>query len=423
MSAVLTSLEWLSGLEFHGIKLGLENITRLLSLAGNPHHAWPSVHVAGTNGKGSVVAFVDAMLRAAGLKVGRFTSPHLCDIRERFIVNGELIGQCELEEDAEFFRATTENWEHPPTFFEVNTAIAFRHFQRHAVDIAVVEVGMGGRFDSTNVIIPWATAITNIALEHTKYLGDTLEKIAFEKAGILKPGVPLVCAETAPGPADVIRTRAEELACPARWLGEDFHFRLDNGGFRYERGPFNIGPVPLGLTGTFQGANAALAVALAEHLREHVPLLDENAIAFGLRHAKWPCRMERVLESPPVIVDVAHNPAGIRELARSLSGPHVVVLAVAADKNAAEMIEAVKSFARPLILTQFTGRRALPVDDLCAAAGGWEHLRADTLDEAIRLGMDHASNDTPLLIAGSLFTAGEARRTLIEQYGAAPLRF
>jgi dihydrofolate synthase/folylpolyglutamate synthase len=423
MQAVLTSLEWLSGLEFHGIKLGLENITRLLTLAGNPHYAWRSVHVAGTNGKGSVVAFVDTMLRAAGLKVGRFTSPHLCDIRERFIVNGALISPRELEDDAEFFRAATESWEHPPTFFEVNTAIAFRHFQRHAVDIAVVEVGMGGRFDSTNIITPWATAITNIALEHTKYLGDTLEAIAFEKAGILKPGVPMVCAETAPGPGWVIRARAEELACPIRWLGEDFQFTLKNGEFRYESERLSLGPVALGLAGAFQGANAAVAVGLAELVREHIPALDDAAMAAGLREAKWPCRLEQVLDSPPVIVDVAHNPAGIRELARSLSGPHVVVLAVAADKNAAEMVEAVKPLARPLILTQFTGRRALPADALCAAAGGSDHLRVDTLEEAIRAGMGLASKNTPLLIAGSLFTAGEARRILIEQYGAAPLRF
>ncbi len=424
----MTPVDYLYSLELHGIKLGLENIRHLLSQGGDPHRAYPTVHIGGTNGKGSVVAMLDAMLRAAGYRTGRFTSPHLCSVRERFLIDGERIGPEALDGHIEIFRSIARRLERSPTFFELNTAIAFRHFAEESVDLALIEVGMGGRFDSTNVLAPEVTAITNVALEHTKYLGETLEAIAFEKAGILKPGVPAVTGETVPGPLGVIAARAEEVGCPLSVLGQDFRYTLDRAPkaniFAYVGKNVTLRECPLALPGEYQGMNAAIAVRLADGLSPRFPRLTEVCIAQGLGEAKWPCRLETVLESPKVIIDVAHNAAGAEELARALDSPCVLVLAMANDKDAGRIIEILSSKATTLILTAFTGSRSLSVDDLCTRAGPLPHERRETLDQALELGMEHAEEQgVPLVIAGSMFTAGEARTILVERYGAAPIEF
>lgn len=422
----MNARDYLASLEFHGVKLGLDNIRHLLAEAGSPHTAYPCVHVAGTNGKGSVAAMLDAMCRAAGLRTGRYTSPHLIDVNERFLIDSRPIGDTELDAALDYFRGIAETMEPSPTYFELVTAVGFRLFQEQNVDLAIVEVGLGGRFDATNVVVPEVAAITNIDLEHTEYLGDTLEQIAFEKAGILKEGVPAVVGETRSGPLGVILERAEALHCPVRLMRRDFEFEVAgtpwNQQFVYRGGTLRIGPVSLGLPGDYQGPNAAVAVALAECLGQKYPQLEKQSIVEGLRGASWPCRLERVLERPPVIIDVAHNPAGIRQLVRQVPRC-TVVLAVSSDKNAAEMVQALAQVADPLILTQFAWRRSLPVEDLCAAAGEIPHRRADTLDEAIAMGMRAATTDHPLVITGSIYTAGEARTLLIEHCGARPVRF
>lgn len=427
MPPAVKPLDYLFALELHGVKLGLSNITHLLNRAGEPQRAYPTVHVAGTNGKGSVVAILDAILRAAGYKIGRFTSPHLCDIRERFLIDTQLIPPRELDQSIEYFRAIAETMDPSPTFFEVNTAIAFRHFQQQGVEIAIIEVGMGGRFDSTNVLTPEATCITNIALEHTRYLGNTLEAIAFEKAGIIKPSVPLVVTEIAPGPQQVILSRAEELGSPAQVINRDFTFEISgpsfDQSFAYDQDGLSFGPVPLALTGAYQGKNAAAAVAVAGQLRSQFPSLDQKAIERGLATAAWPCRLEKVLDDPPVIIDVAHNAAGAHELEATIDSQCIAVLAVSSDKNASAMIESLAPKADTFILTQFDGSRALPVDALCAMAGSHPYHRAEDLAAAIAMGIDMASQERPLIITGSLFTAGEARTILVEHYGAPPLRF
>lgn len=422
----MTPREYLNSRLMHGIKLGLDNIRFLAGAAGAPHARFPSVHVAGTNGKGSVVAMLDAMFRAAGYCSGRFTSPHLIDVAERYLIDGTCIDDDALDRHITFFRKAAESMPHSPTYFEVATAVAYRHFAERRVDVAVFEVGMGGRFDSTNIITPEAAAITNIDLEHTKYLGDTLEKIAFEKAGILKKGVPVVVAETRPGPLNVILERAGEFGCPVSLLGRDFRYTVRGDPFAlqfsYESETLSLGPVPLQLHGTYQGANAAVAVALAERLREKYPGLDPSTIATGIETARWPCRLEQVLDSPPVIIDTTHTAAGARELVQQVP-QCAVVLAVSEDKNAADILAALDSIADPLILSQFNGARAMPVDTLSAAAGDRPHYQTPDLDEAIRLALDHASDSVPALITGSVFTAGEARNILINRYGAPPLRF
>ncbi len=418
--------DYLDGLALHGIKLGLDKIRGLLEAAGNPHDAYPSVHIAGTNGKGSVVAFLHAMFAHAGYRVGCFTSPHLIDLTERFQVGNEAIPEEELCENIKFFQQASEGFEHPPTYFELCTAIAFRWFQQRQVDLALVEVGMGGRLDSTNVLTPVATAVTNIDLEHTMHLGDTLEEIAFEKAGILKEGVPAVIGETKPGARQVILDRARQVGADVMAVDANFSYEASGEVWRPRlryRGPgIELADQPLGLAGRHQASNAAVAVALAESLRPHFPRLRDDEVQAGLRDAKWPCRMERVLETPPVIIDVAHNVAGTRILTAGIDDC-VAVVAVASDKDAAGMLQILGAVSSELILTSFPGDRALPLDALCAAAGDLSYRAEGSLQEAIALGMTLAREDCPLLITGSIFTAGEARRILIEDYAAPGLSF
>lgn len=418
--------DYLAGLEFHGIKLGLDNIRLLLEAASNPHRDYPVVHVAGTNGKGSVVAILDAILRAAGCTVARFTSPHLVDVEERFLIDGIPMPADSLDAQIAYFKSIADTMPNPPTYFELCTAIAFRWFSQKKVDIALIEVGMGGRFDSTNVVDPIACAITNIDLEHTAYLGTTVQAIAFEKAGIIKRNVPVVVAERQPAPLNVILDRAAEENSAVLRIGADFHYALHGDPFAqtidYTGSRLVIKETPLALAGRYQGDNAATALALAELLMNSYPSITRDAVYEGLASVRWPCRMERVLGDPPVILDVAHNPAGMRRLAADLPNC-VVVLAVSADKAAAQMIEALDPVAEELILTQFIGNRATPVDSLRTTAGPRPHRVADSLETAIAMGLAAASEHRPLVITGSIFTAGQARQILTGHYGAPPLRF
>ncbi|GMU93837.1 MAG: dihydrofolate synthase [Candidatus Hydrogenedentota bacterium] len=422
----MTAREYLAGLEFHGIKLGLENIHRLAAAAGNPHLSCPTIHVAGTNGKGSVLAFLGAIIREAGYCEGRFTSPHLIDVNERFLVGGSPITDEVLDEQISFFRTIAESMPQPPTYFELCTAVAFRWFALRRVDLALFEVGMGGRFDSTNIIHPLACAITNISLEHTKYLGNSIAEIAFEKAGIIKPGVPVVVTERQPAALDVIRRRASELRAPVLLPDRDFSYQAVGGPLRFSltyRGTrFQIDAAPLGLAGQFQSHNASVAIALAELLAGRFPKITRDAVCRGLAAAKWPCRLEKVLDEPPVYLDVAHNPAGMAELA-GVFRSCVVVLSVSSDKAAAQMVDAIAPVAKELILTQFAGPRALPVDQLAAVARHVPHRTFAHLDDAIRAAISVANPACPALITGSIFAAGQARQILACEFGARSLTF
>jgi len=423
----VTPRDYLAGLEFHGIKLGLDNIRFLMDAAGAPHCRYPTLHVAGTNGKGSVVAFAASMLRAAGYRVGRFTSPHLLDVSERFLINDQPIAAADLDRHIEFFRNVSAALPNPPTYFEVCTAVAFRHFAESGVDVGVIEVGMGGRFDSTNVVEPEVCAITNIAFDHMKYLGNTLEAIAFEKAGIVKPGVPVVVGERNAGPFDVIEKVAHERGSPMILKKRDFTYTAGGGPLEPAityRGPhYQIADVPLGLAGMHQAENAALAIAMIESTQPRI-LVPQEAIVRGLADVRWPCRLERVLDSPPVYIDVAHNPAGIARLVESMP-PCVVVFAAASDKNVGEMLRALQPIAKRFVLTTFDGARALPLAQLEAAATDLAcHVDSRTpLDAAIELGIKSASTQRPLLITGSIFTAAQARRILIRDHHAPSLQF
>ncbi|MBL7646643.1 MAG: bifunctional folylpolyglutamate synthase/dihydrofolate synthase [Candidatus Hydrogenedentes bacterium] len=418
--------QYLFDLTLHGIKLGLENIQALVCAAGDPHRAVPVIHVGGTNGKGSVCAMISAMLRSAGYRAGRFTSPHLIDVSERFLIDGEPIPEAALEENIAFFRDVSAAMDRVPTFFEMTTAIGFRYFAQEKVDVAIIEVGMGGRFDSTNVVAPVATAITNIDLEHTAFLGDTLAKIAFEKAGIIKPGIPVVTAERRPEAFDVFTRRAEEEGAPLLQLGRDF--RAETSGspwaqrLRFSSSALRLEDVSLALPGRYQGENAAVAAALASQLMDAFPKLNASHIATGLASASWPCRVEKVLDTPPVFIDVAHNGAGARKLA-DLFEDCVLVFAASSDKDRDAMLDALRPRARQIVLTQFEGKRATPVEELAALLPEGTFETRPDLPAAIARGLELATPACPLLITGSIYAAGEAREYLIREHGVRPLRF
>lgn len=420
-------LEYLYGLELFGIKLGLDTIRQLLAAAGDPQKTLATVHVAGTNGKGSVLAMLDAILRAAGYRTGRFTSPHLIHVNERFLLNSTPISGTDLDTQIRFFRDLAADFPHSPTFFELNTAIAFRWFAEQQPDLALIEVGMGGRFDSTNVIEPVATAITNVSLEHTAYLGDTVEKIAFEKAGIIKRGVPCVVTEEHPGPQRVILDLAEQAGAPVRLAGRDLRFRTTGTPLapllHYASPAWAFDGIPLALPGLHQGSNAAVAIALAEMLQPRFPRITRAAVIAGLGAARWPCRMEKILDAPPVYMDVAHNPAGMARLAQTLPRA-VVVLGCSADKDAAAMLDAIAPVATRLVLTRFDNRRAMPLEQLNRLAAARSLHVEPVLRDALDWGIVEAQRTGhPLVVTGSVFLAGEARQLLVDGYGARPLAF
>lgn len=420
-------LDYLFGLESHGIKLGLDNITTLLKAAGDPQNSYPTVHVGGTNGKGSTVAFLDHILREAGYQVGRFTSPHLVCLNERFMVNGVAIDDSELERLIVTFRSHADGANLSPTFFEMNTVIAFQYFGDGQIDIALIEVGLGGRFDSTNVINPELSIVTNIDLEHTQYLGDTRAAIAFEKAGIIKPGVPVVFGNLNDEAAPVLREAAVQRDARIHELGRDFDFTRENGGstMNYRGSEWQIEDIQLPLAGRHQAENASVALAAAELLSSRFAAIAASTAKMGISAARWPCRMETVLESPKVIIDVAHNPAGARTLADAIDHNVVLLLSVAADKEAASMVSVLSGHSKHIILTQFDNSRAARASDL---AGHVPSHIPSTIEPdfsaAIDIGIKLAGEaNLPLLITGSLFTAGQARAYLTEQYGAPAMQF
>ncbi|HNZ47719.1 MAG TPA: folylpolyglutamate synthase/dihydrofolate synthase family protein [Candidatus Hydrogenedentes bacterium] len=425
-SDALAAREYLDSLILHGIKLGLSNIEAILREGGEPQYSCPVVHVGGTNGKGSVLAFLDAMLLAAGYRTGRFSSPHLLDVTERFLIDAVPVCNATLEESAHWCQLMSARALCVPTYFEANTAMAFYCFQKKKVDVALLEVGMGGRFDSTNVVQPRICAITNIALDHTRYLGSTLAEIAFEKAGILKKNIPAVLGRIDPEAQRVIEQEAAARAVPLfRW---GIEYEAEKGGspltpvLTYRGNGKVFENVQLGLAGMHQIENAAIALTVALQLQSDFPRLTDSAIISGLEKAVWPGRLERLLDSPPVLMDVAHNPAGCAALVEAVDNC-TAVFAVSSDKDAATMLALLKRIARPLILTCYTGERSLPLTALRQFADSAQCIIVPSLAEALEAGKREASPEKPLLITGSIYACGEARDYMIRNWGVSAPAF
>ena len=359
----MTPLERLFALEQFGIKLGLDNIRVILAALGNPERAYRSIHIGGTNGKGSVAAMVERGLRAAGLHTGRYTSPHLDRIEERVAIDGQPVDRGTFEAVTAYVLDTVDALQAkgplkvPPTFFEVSTAVAFEIFKRSSVDVAVVEVGLGGRFDATNVLTPTIAAITTIAFDHERHLGHTLSEIAFEKAGIAKPGVSLVIGRL-PGEA------AARIAKVAAAIGAPI---FDAHATTTDR---EYPPMTLALAGRHQLENAAVATAILERWSALVGYLPTEAIVAGLTQCEWPARLEwlRIPPNGELLIDAAHNPAGAAALASYLmdSGSEKlpIVFAAMADKDVEKMIAALALVASAFVATSAANERAQPSDQL-----------------------------------------------------------
>lgn len=383
----------------------LERMTALLHALGDPHRRVRCVHITGTKGKGSTAAMLSSVLRAAGYRVGLFTSPHLSDVRERIQVDDSPIGRDELIArimEVEAAVRAMEGGELPsPTFFEIGTAIGFLHFCYRRCDIAVIEVGLGGRFDSTNVCQPLVSIISNVGFDHMAQLGNTLEAIAEQKAGIIKRGVPVVCGESQAGPREVIRRVAADVGAPL--IAAD---------------PASSVAIPLGLLGEHQRANAATAVAAIEQLRAAGLTVSNAAVRTGLREVHWPARIELVAERPMVILDTAHNVPSAEALVKTLResfpvrGRKSVVLAVSSDKQYPEILRILASFFDRFHLTRYgTNPRSVPPEQLGAtlsaiAPGTPFALHGVSLD-AWTAARTECTADDLLCITGSVFLAGE----------------
>lgn len=413
------ALEYLYGLEKFGIVFGLENISWLLRLIGNPETSFASIHVGGTNGKGSVACMVSAILQDAGYRVGRYTSPHLTSFTERITVNGEEIKTDDVVDLTGYIRdkAADTDGSRFFTFFDFTTALAFEYFRRNGTELAVIEVGLGGRLDSTNVINPLATVITNVELDHTDCLGGTVVEIAAEKAGIIKSGVPVITGSRGEA-AGVIEEKARQTGSPIFRLGKEFSYEQVREQELSYRGPTReYRNVAVNLKGDHQLGNAALALCAVETVSGNGFPVPDEAIYRAMSTLRWPGRLEVVRDRPMVILDAAHNPHGIGSLVDYLDGHlrgrrKIVVFGVMKDKDYCRMAEELRTRADVLIMTRPETGRALASEGLASLAGAGLVTRdvRTALMEARRL----AGEDDVIVVTGSFYTVGEARALVDE---------
>ncbi|MBW2191005.1 MAG: bifunctional folylpolyglutamate synthase/dihydrofolate synthase [Deltaproteobacteria bacterium] len=409
MTRYREALRWLYGLESRGIKLGLDRIAEAAELRGHPERATRFVHVAGTNGKGSVATMVESVMRAAGYRTGQFASPHLQRYVERVRIGGRPISEREAANRIEELRADTRL---PPlSFFEYTTMLAFEAFRDARCDIVVLEVGLGGRLDSTNIVTPEVSVITNISLEHQRILGDTLAKIAREKAGVLKPGVPCVVGARGKSARRAISMRASAVGAPLRWIDRDFESAWDGRSLSVRVGERRWSKLRLGLRGDYQGDNAACVLATLVELQERDFKVSDAHVRSGLKRARWPGRLEWHRGQPAFLFDAAHNATGCDTLARYLDDlefPGRVVLLFGAmhDKDHRRMLAA------------FDGRvdRRIYAAPELARSEGPERLakiRKGTVARSIRDAVARAKRaagpDGLVVVAGSIFLLAETR--------------
>ncbi len=398
-----------------GVRLGLDRMDSFLDTLGAPQHSFPVVHVAGTNGKGSTVRMIGSILHAAGHRVGEFTSPHLQHINERIQIDGRPISDDDLNALLEELCGSSRAWARvnsggpqPLTYFEMMTAAAFLHMARREIDVAVIEVGLGGRLDATNVVDPAVTVITHIGLDHTAHLGPDVACIAAEKAGIVKPGRPLVVGPLVADAAKVIRTAAAERGVPLLEMGR--HFRAHGGAhtMTWSDGALTLTELELSLPGDHQVENAAVAIAAVRQL-ESPPA--EAAIRMGLRTARHRGRLEWL--APDLLVDCAHNGDGAARLADYLRalphrGPRTLLLGMSDDKDVRRVVVALAPWFDRVFTTCCTHPRALSPGDLAERITGLDVpvLPAGPIEQALPLAR---GGDRQVVVAGSVFLAGAVR--------------
>lgn len=420
------------GHETLSMKLGLENVTKLAQAVGNPHLQSRAIHIAGTNGKGSTSAMVASVLEATGLRVGLYTSPHLVDIRERIRVNDELISASTFARLTTRVREASEDLVSsgdlgaPPTFFEQVTMIAFLFFSEEQVSASVLEVGLGGRLDATNICRPVVTAITPIGLDHAEHLGQTIPEIAGEKAGIIKPGVPVICAPQSARALEVISARCVELHSPMTVITKaSVKTALRAGGFcdtrvETDSGVYEIG---LGMRGAHQGINAATAIHVSEKLTAAGFSIGREAIISGLEETKWPGRLEVVKTNAGhrLLLDGAHNQDGIRTLCEYLEDATVgmqktLIFGAMSDKALGPMTSGLFPFFETVIATRIKNPRSVDPGEIARSVAGARRWvwNTESSEEALALAQRVTPKGGLIVAAGSLYLIGELKSLIGE---------
>ncbi len=423
-----TDYEQMLRVRYNCDTFSLVRMRALLKRLNDPHKRLRSAHIAGTKGKGSTATMLSAMLQACGHKVGLYTSPHLVDIRERIQINGEVIARSALTRYINTLALHVKSMsDDPPTFFEIFTAIAFLYFVDEGVDIAVLETGLGGRLDSTNVVKPMVVGFTNISIDHIHQLGNTIEAIAGEKAGILKRGVPAISVPQVHAAENVLREAARRINSPLLFTGRDidFSYRFESS---RENGPqtriclttprsrFEHLPVPL--MGEHQALNCGLALAMLDQLKEQGMAIDDEAAIKGLSQVRLPGRMELIRENPRILVDGAHNGASMEALMRAVGQyiPYdsmVVIFGCAADKEISSMLDQLMRGADKVIFTRSASPRAADPDDLAERyedRSGKTAQVAHNLTEAVRIANSAVTRGDIICITGSFYLVGEAKK-------------
>ncbi|MGM0403447.1 MAG: bifunctional folylpolyglutamate synthase/dihydrofolate synthase [Thermodesulfobacteriota bacterium] len=422
-------LKEMYGLRRFGIKLGLDVIENLLHGLGNPQETFSCIHVAGTNGKGSISSALAAILTDAGYKTGLYTSPHLVRFNERICINGREISDKEVI-DAYNAVKSVHHGDREPTFFEYTTAMALYAFAKAGAAWGVIETGMGGRLDATNILSPEVTIISNISKEHSAYLGNTLGEIAYEKGGIIKNNVPVITAARQKAAVNVLRRIAVERKAPFYRLGEDFHIRRNKKNrfsqtFSYYGIDHQYKNLQTALAGAHQADNAALVIAASEILMGDKADISEKNVRTGLANVKWPGRLEILPTTPTVVIDGAHNLDAAKRLSVFLADfagtrPITMVIGILDDKPYGAMLRTLLPQAERVIFTQPEIDRRLPAATLFELSQTifpekpFAAEMVDNVKDAVAIALETTPPENIVCIAGSLYVAGEARHALAD---------
>lgn len=403
----------------------LENITRLLQALGDPHLGLKVIHVGGTNGKGSVSAMMTSILQEEGYRVGLYTSPHLVSFTERIRINGAEITWEEVAELTDLLRRRVEAEHIPPcfTFFDFTTAIALYYFFLRKVDVAILEVGLGGRLDSTNVVHPLITVITNVNRDHLQILGDRIEDIAREKAGIVKHGIPMISGATQPEVKEILEQECEKKKAPLRLMERDFWGeRIAPSTFTFYGRTWSLADMRLGLAGGFQITNATVALGALEALQEAGYRVGAESLYKGLAKVRWPGRLELVQTSPRIILDGAHNPAAARALKACLEEEfdyrHLyMVMGIMEDKEVSVILSELVPLADMLIASSPHNPRAMSAQGIAEIARHYckEVAVIDDVGQGVAYAREKAHEDDLIVVTGSLYTVGETRDFLLSK--------
>ncbi len=410
---------YLSSLNIDVMRFGLAAISDLLLRLGNPQNSYKTILIAGTNGKGSTAAMAASILHSAAYKTGLYTSPHLVDVRERIKINNKAISANDFSQIIALVKKAINQ---PVTYFEVLTAAALLYFQHREIDIAVLEVGLGGRLDATNVCRPLVSVITNIGFDHTAYLGNSLAAITGEKAGIIKRRSVCVTAAKQKKVIEVL----ENVCCRNKAIlyrvGKDIKIKQQEDGLVAYSGLYsNLNNLTIPLLGSHQRDNAALALAALEISGRNGFPVNAAAIASGLRSTKWQARLEILHRHPLFVVDGAHNPAGISVLCRSLKNDFtyrhlILIFSALADKDYRKMIQKIAPLAKLIILTQLQAKRAVPVANIqeCVKKMGYKAIITENVRKSVERAFDLAGEGDMICAAGSLYLAGEIKQAFPE---------